>query len=89
MRVDNNTSNNVEYEQNGSGGGEPEAVEQSQSGQLGADGGSAEFAPVGTPPWTVTFTNLDKPSQQVSSPKTTDAGATVTLNDNWTVTVTP
>jgi hypothetical protein len=89
MRVDNQTSNPVEYEQTGGGTPDPkdEAALASQSGKLHANSETPSFTPVGTPPYAVKFTNEDRPTQQVNSCKFTDPDATVTLNDDWTVSV--
>jgi len=89
MRINNGTNDPVEWEQNGTPPSEDLAAAQSQSGQLDGLQGTPPIPPVGDPPWAVTFTNLNKPSQQVSSPKFSDPDATITLNDNWTVTVSP
>lgn len=89
MRVNNQTSSPVDYEQTGGGGGEPEAVEPSQSGQLQPDQETPPFVPAGEAAYEVEFTNINKPSQTANSGPIDNANATVTLNDNWTVTVTP
>ena len=85
MRITNGTNDPVEWEQNGSGGSG--LATESQSGELTGLQGTGPIQPVGSPPWAVTFTNLNKPSQTVDSPKFSDPEATVTLNADWTVTV--
>lgn len=88
MLINNQTNNPVEWEQTGNGPTpEDAAAVVHQYGQLSATSGTGPISPVGLPDYSVKFTNLDKPSQTADSRKFPDAAATVTLNDNWTVTV--
>lgn len=93
MRVDNQTSDPVDWEQTGGSGPMPEDVQQvvqtqsSKSGNLDPDKDSGDFVPAGKPPYTVTFSDEDGVHQPVTSCEFSDAGATVTLNSDWTITV--
>lgn len=94
MRVNNQTSDPVDWEQNGgspqpyTAGSASRAASTNQEGQLTAHAATGDFPPDGLPPWEVHFTSIDiKPQKSAKSPQFTDPKATVTLNDNWTVTV--
>jgi hypothetical protein len=86
MRINNQTNDPVEWEQNGSPQPENFAMVQSQEGQLGAMQETPPIVPVGAAPWFVTFSS--EKHDPVTSPKFSNPDATVTLNDDWTVTVT-
>jgi hypothetical protein len=89
MRVNNQTTDPVDYEQTGGDPPDPENAIVSQSGQLAAGTETGSFVPAGTSPWEVGFRSVGiKPEKSAKSPEITDPNATVTLNDNWTVTVT-
>lgn len=87
MRVNNQTSDPVDYEQNGSGDPLPETANRdaAQAGHLAANSETPPFVPSGNPPYTVTFTAAGhKPA---TSCQFSDPQATVNLNDNWTISV--
>lgn len=93
MRVNNQTSDPVDWEQNGGSpqpyaeGGASAAASTIQ-GQLAAFSETGDFSPQGLSPWEVHFTSIGiKPEKSAKSPEITDPNAIVTLNDNWTVTV--
>ncbi len=94
MRVNNQTSDPVDWEQNGGSpqpytAGSASPAASAIEGQLAAYSESGDFPPVGLSPWEVSFTSIDiKPEKSAKSPEITNPNATVTLNDNWTVTVT-
>lgn len=81
MVLQNQTNDTVNWTQTGGGAN---AGTPSQSGTL-PPGGQTTITPVGKPPWTVTFS--DSAGQQASSGPITNANATVTLNSNWTVSI--
>jgi len=90
MRVDNQTSDPVDWEQTGGSGPMPEeyaAQTAGKSGELQSDSDTGDFVPAGTAPYSVRFTDEDGKHQPVDSCKFSDAGATVTLNSDWTVSV--
>lgn len=90
MRVNNQTSDPVDWEQTGGSPPDPEnaAAKVSQQGQLNGNSESNPFVPVGEPPWDVNFTSTGvTPQKSAKSPEITDPKATVTLNDDWTVSV--
>lgn len=95
MRLNNGTTDPVEYEQSGGGTPLPDPVETEcfdgpnrvcQSGDLQADQQGKEIGAVGTPPYKVQFAGLTHPP--VVSQPFRDSQAVVTLNSDWTVTVT-
>jgi hypothetical protein len=86
MRVENQTSNPVEYEQTG-GGTEtefsPQRTIQAQKGCLDPNGGHDDFAPVGKVPYRVRFSepcDVPKPAKTASVEDINDGNVTVTLN---------
>lgn len=87
MNVNNETDQDVDYEQKGGGGGfdETPPCRQGQLNAQGNPGSSTSFPPCDASPWTVTFR---RGSLCASSEPITDADATVTLEASWTVTVT-
>lgn len=87
MNANNKTEQDVDYEQKGGGGGFDETPPCQQGGLSahGNPGSSTSFSPCDPSPWTVTFR---RGSQSASSGPITDPDATVTLESNWTVTVT-
>ena len=88
MNLNNGTSDPVDYEQ--SGGGEPlpeEEVGPVQTGTLAPDADSGDFIPAGRPPYTVHFNQANQKNPNATSCAFSDAGATVTLNSDWTVSV--
>lgn len=90
MRVNNQTSDPVDWEQTGGDPTDPQdtAAFASQDGELNAHSETASFTPVGTAPWEVHFRSVGvKPEKSAKSPEITDADATVTLNSDWTVSV--
>lgn len=86
MRVNNQTTDPVDYEQNGGDPVEPETAVTNQSGQLAAQSETGPFAPAGLPPWQVDFQQIGG-KKRAKSPEIADPTATVTLNDDWTVSV--
>jgi hypothetical protein len=85
MNADNETDQDVDYEQAGGGGfGEGQPCQQGQLSPRGTTGSNKSFSPCDPSPWTVTFRSG---SQSASSEPITDPDATVTLEANWTVTV--
>ena len=96
MDVDNDTSTPVNYDQSGSGPGQelPEQAQANppcpQTGRLeekGSGNNSARFVPGCRPPWTVRFQD-DEGNEATSRPiQAREINATVTLNADWTVTV--
>lgn len=86
MRVNNQTSDPVEYEQNGGGDPLPKSgATLTQSGSLQPFSETPPFVPSGQPPYTVGFSapgHKPATSCQFSNPN-----ATVTLNDSWMITV--
>lgn len=81
MRVENQTSSPVDYEQSGSGGDPQEEFAESTKGQLGP-GEFAEFPPSGKPPFQVTFTfpqGAEKPDRVASVGEILKDEATVVL----------
>jgi len=87
MQVRNNSSDPVNWEQSGSGPAPQGVAAAQQGGQLQSGTSSGDFNPVGEAPYSVKFTNVNKPSQTADSGKFDNPSATVTLNDDWTVTV--
>lgn len=87
MRINNGSNDPVEWVQNGGNPPANSAAAQSQQGQLQGQSQTGPMTPAGTAPWSVTFTNLKKSDQKVDSGKFSDPDATVTLNADWTVTV--
>lgn len=91
MNADNETDQDVDYEQTGGGGGGGGLKEDTEdcSGSLtrrGTPGSSKSFAPCGKPDWVVVFSAPGH--DPVSSEGFSDPHAKVTLNGDWTVTVT-
>jgi hypothetical protein len=80
VRVSNQSNGPTNWTQNGSG---PQQETASQSGSLQAGQETGELTPSGQAPYWVTFTN----GQTVTSCKFSNPDATVTLNKNWTVSV--
>lgn len=90
MRVNNQTSDPVDWEQTGGEPTDPEdsAAIASQDGQLSAQSETEPFTPVGTSPWEVHFRSVGvSPRKSAKSPAIFDPDATVTLSDSWTVSV--
>ncbi|MEM7051868.1 MAG: hypothetical protein AAF604_19535 [Acidobacteriota bacterium] len=92
MRVDNGTTDPVDFEQTGGGGDpqDPADSKQSKSGHLNPSGQSGDdesFTPAGKPNYTVSFENSNNKSQTATSAPFSNASATVTLNSDWTVSV--
>ena len=87
MRVNNQSDSTVDWTQSGSNPPGEDAAAAAQSGTLFASQETPEFTPSPEAPYSVDFMNVDKPSQTASSGKFDNPSATVTLNDNWTVTV--
>lgn len=85
MNADNKTDQDVDYEQKGGGGfDENPPCQQGQLSAQGTTGSSEFFSPCDESPWTVTFR---RGSQSASSEPISDPDAVVTLEANWTVTV--
>lgn len=81
VRVENQTSNPVEYEQTGGGGPSQEQGEDSTRGVL-PPGGHAEFPPAGKAPFQVTFSqppDVEKPERRAEVGAIGAADATVVL----------
>lgn len=90
MRVNNQTTDPVDWEQNGGTTPDPEeeARLESQEGELNAGASTGPIAPVGLPPYEVHFRSTNvKPEKSAKSPGFMDPNATVTLNSDWTVSV--
>lgn len=92
MVVQNQTNDNVNWTQTGGPGQDKTSdvgAVVEQSGSLtakGSSGSSETITPVGTNPWTVLFSSSTHP--KVPSPAIYDANATVTLDADWTISVT-
>lgn len=93
MNLNNGTSDPVDYDQTG-GGTLPEDAASppgdsgsSRVGSIQADQDTGDFVPAGKPPYTVSFVNQNTRSQRATSCAFSDGSATVTLNADWTITV--
>jgi hypothetical protein len=84
MRVNNQSNGEVDWNQGGSNPQPLSDPQQDQSGKLTPGQETKPFIPNGGRPYTVTFSNED---QSVTSCLFSDPEATVTLNSNWTVSV--
>lgn len=85
MRVSNGTTNDVNYNQTGSNPQERADPPPDESGKLDPGEETPPFDPSGNAPWYVTFSNGHTP---VTSDPINKAGVTVTLNDDWTISIT-
>lgn len=82
VRVENNTSNNVEYEQTGSGTDPREDGDEPIKGELKPGEKSPEFKPSGQPPFRLTFSSppkSQKPERAASVGEIVEDRATVVL----------
>jgi hypothetical protein len=89
MNTDNETDQDVDYEQTGGGGGGMNVETDPCSGSLtrsGTPGSSRSFAPCGKPDWIVVFSAPGH--EPVTSEGFSDPHAKVTLREDWRVTVT-
>ncbi|MEM7480690.1 MAG: hypothetical protein AAF481_05925 [Acidobacteriota bacterium] len=94
MRVDNGTTDPVDFDQTG-GGTDPDPEDaylehESYKGQLapaGQPGDSQTFTPVATFPYNVHFNKTGSKNPQADSGPFTDPDSTVTLNADWTVSI--
>jgi hypothetical protein len=89
MNADNQTDQDVDYEQTGGGGSGMKEDTEDCSGSLarrGTTGSSKSFPPCGRPDWVVVFSAPGH--EAVSSEGFSNPHAKVTLNADWTVTVT-
>ena len=83
MKVENDTNEPVDYEQDGSGSDDDENGATGNSGRLnanGQNGSTATFTPSGPPPWTVKFTNASTGAPICSVGNISNASADVVLN---------
>ncbi len=84
MRVNNQSGGPTTWNQGGSNPQPGEAVPPDQQGYLAAGQETPEFPPSGDPPYWVKFTGE---GHEVTSCKFSNPDAVVTLNKNWTVSV--
>lgn len=97
MEVDNDTNTPVNYDQSGGDGTvlpeqaraepRPPCPQQGTLDAKGSDNNTARFVPGCPPPWTVTFTDSNDQEATSRPIQAREINATVTLNADWTVTV--
>lgn len=83
MRVNNQTSDPVEYEQNGSGGNENFERNDGCKGTIDS-GGHSDFHPCGSPPYRLHIWTDTDPGVGVDIQEITDSKLVVTMSDKVT-----